>query len=562
MKKLLCIIAAAFLSVAAFAQADHAKYYIEGDFTITRGSQNQFVYTLSNITSRGITFDSTETTITGQVEGDESISFTFAKASTDYPGGFDEGLKFWKWQSDGKDYSWQRDSEVKDAQQNFKSDGLMVVMLILDCSTSLGEANFDKLKNAAVKFIDIMYNAAPNGNVRLGIMGFNTMKNTDKMVYDIQPLTAETRNEMLNFIHGLTLYNNTSLYYAMHKGSDLIGNYVSALSQEDREKYDYSCMVSFTDGYDNHSADERIGIPDKGLDNPYFQYVRDNVVNKLVGGKELKSYIIAIKGNDVSEDNKLYQTVFKGLASEEPFLLSDFSQLESQFETMAQELMKRWQNLTCYVPAAYKGKVRWTLGDAKEEKVKTKEPEQPKVESNSGKVVWGVNANANFEIATKESVFYPGLGIGFDFSIPMEKLAAGGFVGLKYDIAGPFHISFGPQMVVAKNYNKESQKNFIAGLALDLRCNTTTAPGKKNKDSNWTKDNFGAGVLFRLGMTFPKRVYGTVDFSVGGFSSQLGGPVEGDAPTTNPSSAPSDINIVTSPTRAYYNFAVTIGYRF
>jgi hypothetical protein len=560
MKKLLCLMAAAFLSVASFAQADHAKYYIEGDFNITRGSQNQFVYTLSNVTSRGITFDSAKT-ITGQVEGDESISFTFEKANTDYPGGFGEGLKFWKWQSDGKDYSWQRDSEVKDAQQNFKSDGMMVVMLILDCSTSLGETNFAKLQNAAVKFIDILYNASPNGNVRLGIMGFNTMKNTDKMILDIQPLTAETRNEMLDFIHGLTLYNNTSLYYAMHKGSDLIGTYVSALSQEDREKYDYSCMVSFTDGYDNHSADERIGIPDKGLDNPYFQYVRDNVVNKLVGGKELKSYIIAIKGNDVSEDNKLYQTVFKGLASDEPFLLSDFSQLESQFETMAQELMKRWQNLTCYVPAAYKGKVRWTLGDAKEEKVKAKEPETQK-EPENGKVVWGVNANANFEIATKKSVFYPGLGIGFDFSIPLEKLAAGGFVGLKYDIAGPVHISLGPQ-VVAKNYNKESQKNFIAGLALDLRCNTTTAPGKKNKEEyKWQKDNFGAGVMFRLGMTFPKRVYGTIDFSVGGFSSQLGGPVEGDAPTTDPSADPSDIEIVKSPTRAYFNFAVTIGYRF
>ncbi len=239
----------------------------------------------------------------------------------------------------------------------------MVVMLILDCSTSLGNDNFAKLQNSAIKFLDILYNAAPDGSVRVGIIGFNTMTNTDKMVYDIVPLTESTRSSMANFIHGLQLYNNTSLYYAMHKGADMIGDYVSGMSATDREKYDYSCMVSFTDGYDNHSKSESLGVPQKGLDNPYFQYVRDNVVDRSIGGKSLKSCVIAVKGNDVSEDNKLYKEVFQGISSDDPILLDDFSQVETQFENMAQELIKRWQNLTCYVPSAHQGRVRWTIGD-------------------------------------------------------------------------------------------------------------------------------------------------------------------------------------------------------
>ena len=111
--------------IASFAQADKAKYYIEGDYSISRGAGGQFVYNLTNISSKGIYF-SVPDTLRGVVEKDESISFTFEKATTDCPDGFQDGLKFWKWQNNGKNYSWQRDSEVKDAQQNFETDKVMV----------------------------------------------------------------------------------------------------------------------------------------------------------------------------------------------------------------------------------------------------------------------------------------------------------------------------------------------------------------------------------------------------------------------------------------------------
>ena len=93
MKRILFVIIGMLMSVAAFAQAENAKYYIEGDYEITRGDNNQFVYTLSNITSKGITFTPVQT-IVGHVEDDESISFSFDKAQTDYPAVLRRGLNF------------------------------------------------------------------------------------------------------------------------------------------------------------------------------------------------------------------------------------------------------------------------------------------------------------------------------------------------------------------------------------------------------------------------------------------------------------------------------------
>ena len=523
MKRILFLMVCVLSVVASFAQADKAKYYIEGDYSISRGAGGQFVYNLTNISSKGIYF-SVPDTLRGVVEKDESISFTFEKATTDCPDGFQDGLKFWKWQNNGKNYSWQRDSEVKDAQQNFETDKVMVAMLILDCSNSLGDANFAKLKSSAIKFLDILYDASPDGSVRIGIIGFNTMSNTDEMVRDIEALTASSKDKMIQFINGLTLYNNTSLYYAMRKGADMVGDYVARLSNDEREKFDYACMVSFTDGYDNHSKDERLGVPQRGLDNPYFQYIRDNVVNRNIGGKSLKSHVIAVKGNDVSEDNRLYKEVFQGISSQEPVLLDDFSQVEAQFEKMAQELIKRWQNLTCYVPSAHQGRVRWTIGDYTDNSSsapvaeKTKEVKE-QVVSYSKKAFLGVNAGLDFEIASQpKTLTHVGLCTGFDFAVPSKKkenIAVGGMISLKWPFFGhgPFHIGAGPLMLVGDYENRVA---FMLGTGLDLRFHNTVERPKK---FTWTADNkMGAGGTLRLGFTTIKqKLYFFTDLTLGGF---------------------------------------------
>lgn len=556
MKKIMILVLCLLCGITVFSQnADKAKYYIEGEYSITQDNNGKFVYQLSNITSKGISFTPVET-IYGKVEQDESISFTFDKASTICPEGFDAGLKFWKWQYNGKSNGWQRDSEVKDAQQNFETDKVMVVMLVLDCSTSLGEGNFEKLKNSATKFINILYNASPDGSIRLGIMGFNTMGNADKMVREIEPLTATSRDEMTRFIQGLTMYNNTALYYAMRKGADMITNYVNELKGDDVDKFDYSCIVSFTDGYDNHSMDPSLGVPEKGLENPYFQYVRDNVVNRNIKGSSLKSYVIAIKGTDVSEDNKLYKEVFQGISSEEPFLLDDFSQLEAQFEKMAQELIKRWQNLTCYVPSAHQGKVRWTLGNdftAVETKSEPVQEEEVKVVKSSNKAFIGINAGLDFEVAAK---FFAGPSIGFDFAIPKSKYAIGGLISADYCLRGPVRIDFGPQFIFGDYWNA---KAFILGAGLDLRCNTAKRAKKVdgyeffNTDGQ-RGDSFGAGAMLRLGLSIPKNLYFFADFAIGGHHSNY---YPNETTLGNNPSA-ENLNVH----RTYFNFSLNVGYRF
>ncbi|MCR4965014.1 MAG: VWA domain-containing protein [Bacteroidales bacterium] len=552
MKKLMLLLACFLFAGAAFAQVDKAKYYIEGDYSITKDNRGQFVYQLTNITSKGITFTPKDV-IYGKVEKDESISFTFDKAQTECPEGFEGGLKFWKWQYNGNDYSWQRDSEVKDAQQNFETDKVMVVMLVLDCSNSLGEANFEKLKNSATKFINILYNASPDGGIRLGVVGFNTMGNADKMVYDIEPLTMNTRDDMIKFIQGLTLYNNTALYYAMRKGADMITNYVDRLPKNDQDKFDYACMVSFTDGYDNHSTDPELGLPEKGLENPYFKYVRDNVVNRPIQGAPLKSYVIAIRGNDVAEDNQLYQSVFEGISSEAPFLLTDFTQVEAQFETMAQELIKRWQNLTCYVPSAHQGKVRWTIGDYTDNSSKPQQVKE-KVETVSRTTFMGVNAGLNFEFAHRT---YFGLGAGFDFAVPLKNknIALGGLAALKYDFAGPLHLDLGALIVAGEYTHKYA---FMGGLGLDLRFPTATRGNNyiyNDQTYYWVRgesEHLGAGALLRLGLTTPlKNLYFFTDIIFGRYKATY---------YVNENPVPETPQ--QSPSHGYWNISLNVGYRF
>jgi len=571
MKRLSLLLALLMCCLAAFPQAEKAKYYIEGEYSISQDQNGGFVYQLSNITSKGISFTPAEV-IYGKVEADESISFTFDKATTTCPDGFGAGLKFWKWQFDGKSNGWQRDSEVKDAQQNFETDKIMVVELVLDCSKSLGDDNFEKLKSSATKFINILYNASSDGSIRIGIIGFNTMGNTDKMVRDIEPLTKSSRDAMIQFIQNLTMYNNTALYYAMRKGADQITDYVNNMNAKDADKFDYACMVSFTDGYDNHSMDAQLGVPQKGLENPYFQYVRDNVVNRQIGSANLKSFVIAIRGNDVAEDNKLYKAVFDGLSSDAPFLLDDFNQLEKQFEDMAQELIKRWQNLTCYVPSAHQGKVRWTLGNdiSNEEPTLTEAaPVEKEKRFSMGNKFIGVNAGVEFEAASR---FYPfGLNVGFDYAAPIKNAAVGGMVNLKYDFTGPTHLAFGPLFVLGDYENKYG---FMLGAGLDLRFGTSKNGGLRPAALNaynlipgnvqvgsWVKDCCGAAFKLRLGLTTQvKRLYFFTDMSFGGFKAEYNNLY----PTieTGDDGQPRIIYNTTKLPVKYFNFSLNVGYRF
>ncbi len=355
MKKILLVLACGLLSNLLFGQAKNSKYYIEGDFE-PKIEDGKFKYELSNIVYKGISSMSGSYLISSKSD-EGSVVFTFRGVKTDCPSRFNN-VRFWKWQN-GK---WQIDNETKEGDESFQSTKEMSMVLVLDYSSSIGE-DFDKLKGSAIKFIESIYAKSSNGNVKIGIVLFNTMDNTDKMIYPISGLNSTTKSEMISFIMRNSLKKNTALYYAMRQGIDMLKEYSNNISSE---KYDGSYLITFTDGIDNQSTDAMLGNPADGMDDPYFKYIKNLSENTIIKGKRIASYVIGVQGDDVG-DNKLFESILKNLSNSngEYILARNFDQVNETFEKIANDLINKWQDLICYVPPRFKGRVRWTLDDVK-----------------------------------------------------------------------------------------------------------------------------------------------------------------------------------------------------
>ena len=329
MKKHLTLLAAALLlTLSAYAQADKAKFYIEGQLaTPTKSGQPWKLY---NIRSQGISFTDNDT-IYGH-DTDKGVQLVFDHAATTHPQGFDCGMKFYRWQSNSG--RWQVDSEVEDAQAAFSQQKVMSIMLVLDCSSSIGKSDFVKLKNAAKQFIDVIIDKSSDGNVHIGIVGFNSMRNT--RTFDLRPLTKESRKDMFQFIDTLQLNNRTAFYYAINKGLDNIKGYVAKLKIDKGKKYDGNYVIAFTDGYDNDSFDPKIGKAAEGTEHRYFQHVNQRILKEKIGGAPIESYVLAIRGNDVDRNNTEFERVLSSLshnASGDKFYsLQNFDKLQAAFE--------------------------------------------------------------------------------------------------------------------------------------------------------------------------------------------------------------------------------------
>ena len=358
MKKHLTLLAAALLlSLSAFAQADKAKFYIEGQLaTPNKAGQPWKLY---NIRSQGISFTDNDT-IYGH-DTDKGVQLVFDHAATTHPQGFNCGLKFYRWQNNSG--RWQVDSEVENAEAAFTQQKVMSIMLVLDCSSSIGDADFVKLKNAAKQFIDVIIDKSADGNVHIGIVGFNSMKNT--RTFDLRPLTKESKREMFQFIDTLKLNNRTAFYYAINQGLDNIKQYVGKLKIGKEKKYDGNYVIAFTDGYDNDSFDPKIGKAAEGTEHRYFQHVNQRIMKEKIGGAPIESYVLAIRGNDVDRNNTDFERVLSALshnANDNKFYsLTNFDKLQAAFEEIGTNLINKWQSLYCYIPRGYDGRVRWTV---------------------------------------------------------------------------------------------------------------------------------------------------------------------------------------------------------
>lgn len=416
MKKLLFIFMGIVISVAAMAQVtatnpDQADYFIKGRMSVERGNDGTIVYRLYNVEKKGIYFTKYDSY---GIEDGESVFFTMREAGTDpvYPGGFEAGLQFWRYDEDIQE--WQTDSEFKPSTIDFEETKQMVVTVLIDCSGSLKE-EWSVAKEGAIAFIDQMYNVSRGrGNIKIGIIGFSTIAETK--VFPIESLTDYSKNRMQDFIRfDLRQSDGTALFYAMDNAVENMEKYC----RENVNSSDlaFVSMAIFTDGLDqiSRNLDKNILTTDD-----YRDYVKQ-LKGKMIGDTRLYSVMFGLKGVDITTDAQLSKFQRIGHELTDKFTLMDnIYQLGSEFSKYGKELTESWQNLKCYAPNSYKGRVAWTFRNAEKPKpVAILQPEAPR---KKGKTFFGVNVGLGYSV---EGHFaFSG---GLDVAFPIKSYSGLGF---------------------------------------------------------------------------------------------------------------------------------------
>lgn len=207
MRKFLLSIFFVAIAVLGMAQThkvrtnpDEADFYIKGDLSIEE-INGKVVYKLSKVESQGIYFEN-KTIREGFETDKEDVLFQFSRARVDLPHTLDDTLDFWRY--DKAIDEWQPDGETRQGTAGVETKKSAVIMLVIDCSGSIGK-DFNKVQNAAQSFVDYVYNKTNGiGNIKMGIIGFSKMNETVENVFEITPLTSQSRSEMIRFINNLT----------------------------------------------------------------------------------------------------------------------------------------------------------------------------------------------------------------------------------------------------------------------------------------------------------------------------------------------------------------------
>lgn len=410
-----------------------ASYKIEGNFNYRLVNDN-IRYELSNVVATGLSIRQQNVYVGSQPDGKE-VMFTFDHIVADDPDfpGFDN-IAYWYYDPEIAD--WQPDIEIRKGERSKELHKDMTVVLIIDCSNSL-QNDFQFVKNATLRFLKQMFDAAPNGNVHIGIVGFSSMPDTQ--ILPIQPLTSNSYSNMQSFIRGLRINNGTALFYAWDKAVEATSQYISSGRMRNYEK---SHFVTFTDGIDQTSQDlTRRPTPIVSADD-YYNYIIKTAKNKI---RNYESDVVFVKGTDITNnqqqakfENKLSQLAVPN-NTQHYERLESINRLENKFSEIANRLTDSWQVLNCYVAPARHGRVCWTFGK-KEIKTAPKpiEPaQQPKPIAKSGSsYLIGGNLGIGIPIEIGDAV---GAGmdfqVGFDFACPISDRFAMGFY---FSIGGGF----------------------------------------------------------------------------------------------------------------------------
>ena len=459
---------------------DVADYFIKGYLSIERGNDGKPVYKLSNIDNQNIYFDNPRATRIGQETKSEDVLFQFTRVNTKYPGGINTPLDFWRY--DDAIHEWQPDGETRQGTTDLEKKKSMAVMLVLDCSSSIGD-DFVAVQEAAKAFIQSLYDASNGaGNIKLGIVSFSKINETQ--VFNIRSLTPDSYNEMTRFINRLSTQNGTALYYAMDKSVELMEDYCNK-SISSTEPLSAAIMVTFTDGLDQTSRnpDKNILTADEYYDEVFRKY-GTKMQQVSINGVSLQHEIRGVQGNDIITEKQLGKFRRTGESLGSFKLLNNYSELGAEFADIAQNLIDQWRVLNLYVPNSFSGRVAWTYPSKKQVVV-----EKPKEPGKKGKLMFGINGGIGMGILngweTYEysggsggegiySTSYTG-SMGFDFAFPMNKTIGFGLYtsfGYGYEKAWHGHdyitIDIGPLMLV--NFKRGGSLYFGGGghIGLDI----------------------------------------------------------------------------------------------
>ena len=409
---------------------EEAEYAIRGTFKVEKQG-GQIVYRLFNPTStRNITF-APKPEIRGKAVEGGYVAFRFDSARTDYPGGFENNkLLYWYKNAEG---SWVYESEVLQGVPVYESTQQMEIMLVLDCSGSIGN-DFEGVKENAITFIEDLYEKTEGkGNVRVGLIGFSTIDKAKAYTIPIRALTYNNKNEIVSKIRDFRMGNGTAFYYSVDKAIDMMQQDVPANIPSD--KFNGAYLVAFTDGADNVSVDYDRDILDANM---YYSYLRDRIVGDKkakIHGKPMEVWIVSVMGNDISSESQarsLRQQFNDMVAPGHHKPMSNINEMKSVFRDIYEELISRNTVLMCYVPSARQGQVGWTFVEQK----KSVSNPAPKPVTSAKRSPWvGISAELGLDL---EESFFSAINLDMDFSLN-DWIAIGGRFGLTVGKVGYYN---------------------------------------------------------------------------------------------------------------------------
>lgn len=515
MKKIFSLFLFLGFLIGAVAQDFDKEYFIEGFYQ----RLGEGKYTLTKVHTQGITIDG-KTDFPEEVFPGDKVNITCAKLdATLIRFSFDKvvtecstwrGLRFQYWDDDND--KWKDDVEACMGEVKRYSQKDMVMMLVLDYSSSMS-SNTSRLKNMSIDFIKSISKVS-SGNVHVGIIAFAGMDKAKSQIFPITPLNESNRSKFEDFIKNSSQGTETALYYSMDNAMKMMEKYVTERNF-DPQKFNGTCMVTFTDGLDNASINDDISLTmHRGSKNEYLAYLSGQLQGsscKKILDMPVEHFAVGFTGSEnfTKEDMNLFENVLQRTTTDKDHftLVTKFEEVESYFKYIISQLTERWQTLNVYVGEAQHGKVRWVLecGDIPK-------PEKPKKDF-MPVPLFGLNVGGGggYSKPTQFLEFSAGIDLAIACS---PKFALGIYGSYKGTFQTIHQVAYGLNFMIGPQ-----QKAFLLGLGVNTRfdrnvsftdqVNGISCSVERYAPIEWDGD-------LRLGGVF-KGFYFFFDFSIGNY---------------------------------------------